>query len=165
LIVVETGNGSGCSGEPPSDITLAVCNTETGFWEEEYVALDSVTYQEAMLSDDEDVAPVIEIDPVSGELTIEEAPPADEAVADALEEALGIEEDPVEALLEELTPSDPIEELLEELAPADPVEELLEELAPADPVEELLEELAPSDPVEELLEELAPADPVEELLE
>ena len=29
-----------CPGEPPADLPLAVCNVETGLWEEDKIALD-----------------------------------------------------------------------------------------------------------------------------
>ena len=131
-----TGDSSGCIGEPPVSMGLAVCNLETGLWEDDYVALDNATYEQVIDSTAEPIIdvdpltgelvidvpeqePVIEIDPLTGELTVEEPEPEtvievdpltgdltleevdseEEAVEEAIEEALGIESDPVEELL------------------------------------------------------------------
>ena len=38
MVVAEATNG-GCAGEPPVEAGLSVCNTETGLWETELIAV------------------------------------------------------------------------------------------------------------------------------
>ena len=125
LIVVGTGSEAGCIGEPPVNMGLAVCNLETGFWEDDYVALDSATYEDVMENTEE---PIIDIDPVSGELVINtpEAEPVIEI--DPLTGELTIEEPEPETVIE----VDPLtgELTVEEVEPVnDAVQEALEEAA------------------------------------
>ena len=54
VVVIETAENGGCAGEPPAEYSLAVCNTETGLWEDDHIAMHMDTYLEATIGEEEE---------------------------------------------------------------------------------------------------------------
>ena len=124
--MVGTGESSVCQGEPDVSSGRAVCNLDTGLWESDYVAISSTTMENSSLSEE----PVIDIDPVTGDIVIESADPEPVIEIDPMTGELSVEEPEPTAVIEvdpvsgELTIEETGEETAEEVV-AEALEEAL----------------------------------------